>query len=234
MIRKKRSHWRLKLLRWHRRVGVVLGIFLVWMTLSGILLNHDHDLGLDQKTLASSFWLHWYGIGGQQPLMLGNRELRLVENGLWLERQNLGTCPALLGMVQVNDLVVVACPEHVLLLTPSGELIDQTDQARGLSLHINALAVADDQVYLQSGNKVYHLNIDDLSTIENDRQITALSWQEPRTAGATITWERWLLDAHSGRLFGKSGPWLVDILAVAVALLVLSGWLLAKKRHHLP
>ena len=40
---KKKLHWRLWLLRWHRRIGVVLSVFLLWMLMSGVLLNHGDD-----------------------------------------------------------------------------------------------------------------------------------------------------------------------------------------------
>ena len=59
---KKKTHWRLKILKWHRRIGVVLSVFLLWMLASGILINHANDLQLDKQQLNNEFWLKWYGL----------------------------------------------------------------------------------------------------------------------------------------------------------------------------
>jgi hypothetical protein len=39
----------------------------------------------------------------------------------------------------------------------------------------------------------------------------------------TISWQRLLLDLHSGRWFGAYGVWLVDLAAVILLFLALSG-----------
>ena len=56
---KKKLHWRLWLLRWHRRVGVMLSFFLLWILMSGVLLNHGDDFHWDKKAISSDFWLTW-------------------------------------------------------------------------------------------------------------------------------------------------------------------------------
>jgi uncharacterized iron-regulated membrane protein len=44
--------------------------------------------------------------------------------------------------------------------------------------------------------------------------------------------ERVILDLHSGRFFGKLGPWLFDIAALLLILLSLSGaWIWLKRRR---
>lgn len=38
--------FRLLLLRWHRRLGLFAAVFLIWLAVSGILLNHTASLNL--------------------------------------------------------------------------------------------------------------------------------------------------------------------------------------------
>jgi hypothetical protein len=45
----KKFHWRFIVLRWHRRIGLVLSVFLLWMLASGVLLNHSDDLSLSKR-----------------------------------------------------------------------------------------------------------------------------------------------------------------------------------------
>lgn len=48
------------------------------------------------------------------------------------------------------------------------------------------------------------------------------SWYEADIA-ASMTWDQWLLDMHTGRFFGTYGPYVMDAAAVFLLLLALSG-----------
>ena len=58
----KKVHWRLIILRWHRRIGLVLSVFLLWMLASGVLLNHSDDLSLHKRFMSNVKLLQWYGV----------------------------------------------------------------------------------------------------------------------------------------------------------------------------
>jgi hypothetical protein len=228
---KKKFHWRLWLLRWHRRIGVLLSVFLLWMLVSGVLLNHADDFQWDKKAISSQFWLYWYGV--DQPthqIVIANKVVTITDSGLYLFEQNLGDCSLLLGVIYLSDQVVIACPQHLLLLTKEGEVIDQIDNQLGLQQTFTAAASENNTVFLQDLDTVYRLNTEDLSlsVIVNHPD----TWLKPISPSARISMERWLLDAHSGRLFGHWGVWLIDALALFLVILVLSGWVLAKKRHQ--
>ena len=85
-------------------------------------------------------------------------------------------------------------------------------------------------MFLQDNKAVYRLNTDDLSFAIAANHPN--NWLKPVLPSARISMERWLLDAHSGRLFGRWGVWIVDALALLLCVLVFSGWALAKKRHQ--
>ncbi|MGS0729088.1 PepSY-associated TM helix domain-containing protein, partial [Shewanella sp. 0m-11] len=46
-----------------------------------------------------------------------------------------------------------------------------------------------------------------------------------------LTWERVLLDMHSGRFFGSLGPWIMDLVALSLLIMAFTGcyiWLQQK------
>lgn len=229
----RRFHWRFFLLRWHRRVGVVLAVFLIWMAGSGVALNHAGDWGLDREMLQSPFWLQRYGVTPPVMLDLGERRLVLTSAGLLDGRQPLGECVRLLGVARLETQVVVACDSRVLLFTRQGELVEQMDIRRGLPGPFLGMAVVGEQIFLQRARDVMRLDLLDLSAQAAQPDAVPLeAWQASVEAPAGISRERLMQDLHSGRLLGAWGPWLVDLLALAVTVLALSGWALARKRHH--
>jgi uncharacterized iron-regulated membrane protein len=87
-------------------------------------------------------------------------------------------------------------------------------------------------IFLKDEHSIYQLNTDDLSfSVVNPSQ--SLSWFAPSLPSKQISLERVLLDAHSGRLLGGWGKYLVDAFAAILFILLISGWWLAKKRHKI-
>jgi hypothetical protein len=230
----RRSHWRFFLLRWHRRIGVVLGLYLFWMAGSGVLLHHAADLGLDRQLLESPFWLARYGVSPPHHFRIGVKEFVLGGQGLSTGPTLLGECRTLLGVAVVPDSRLLVCENRLLLLTPQGELVEQTDGGRGLSGPFTAMAARNNQVWLRQAGSGAVLALDpmDFSLHPATEALPDGVWLSPVAAPAALSGERLLQDLHSGRLLGRFGPWLVDFLAIAVLGLAVSGWALARKRHH--
>ncbi len=231
---KKKTHWRLKVLKWHRRIGVVMGIFLLWMLVTGVIINHANDLQLDKKAVNSSFWLKWYGLSSAEPQKIGQQSLVLNQQGLWLNSQNLGECSSLVGVAHFSQETVLVCPEHILLLTPTGELVDHIDKSRGLMIRAEKVAIDNQHLVVMDHNQqLYQLDTQTLSFNAFQASANPLNWQAVQAPQAQLSYEQWLLDAHSGRLLGQWGKWLVDGLSLFLMILIFSGWYLAKRRHHL-
>ena len=106
----------------------------------------------------------WYGVSERSNnLIIANKVLTVTDNGLYLAEQNLGDCSLLLGVIHLSDQVVIACPQHILLLSKAGELIDQIDQNIGLQQIFTATTSENGIVFLQDNKAVYRLNTNDLS-----------------------------------------------------------------------
>lgn len=58
----RRNGWRRFLFVWHWRIGLAATLFLIILTISGILLNHSRTLGLHDIDLTTQGMLNWYDI----------------------------------------------------------------------------------------------------------------------------------------------------------------------------
>ena len=229
---KHKTLGRLRVLKWHRRMGVILSFFLLWMLGSGILINHAHDLALDKRSVQSDFWLTWYGLSPAKNLSIGSKNVTLNQEGLWLGEHNVGDCSRLLGVAHLPQEVVIVCPSHIFLLSLAGELIDHVDKSRGLVETLVKVAVVDQHVILQDQtHHLYKLDTQALALVLQPPSETHIPWQHAQLPQQQLSYERWLLDAHSGRLWGIGGKWLVDGFSLVMIVLIISGWLLAARRR---
>ncbi len=46
--------------RWHRRIGITVAVWLILLSISGVLINHANDWGLDQKALPQTIQAAFY------------------------------------------------------------------------------------------------------------------------------------------------------------------------------
>ncbi len=225
----RRQYFRVWLRRWHRRLGLVSAFFVLWLALTGIALNHTHELGLDSVPLENQLLRSLYGVGpspatpdiGPQRLPAG--DLGVTLGRLQLGERDIGACPQLVGAVEQAAQWLVVCRDRLWLLTPEAEVIDQADTVRGVPDNISALAQAEGRILLRTPDQVWAVNLADLSLAPHVVD-AELSWQAAAAAQSPdLDWEQVLLDLHSGRLFGSAGVLLMDIMALLFAVLALSG-----------
>lgn len=237
-----RSHLRFTLLRWHRRIGLVAAVFLLLLAVTGILLNHTHDIGLDQAPLENRWLRAHYGLESAETPenrhQLAGRSLQALDGQLRLGKERLTDCPQLVGVMEKRDQVLVVCSDRLILLTPDGQLIDQADSLRGIPSGLSAWSEQGDTILLKTRDSSVGVNLADLS-VHPVSAGSDVQWQgsAPDVVAAppdAITWERVVLDLHSGRLFGRVGVWVVDFMGVASILLALSGVYVFWRRRHRP
>lgn len=141
-----RAELRWKLLRWHRRTGLVVALLVVWLAATGVLIGHADALGLPQRHLQAPWLLRWYGLPapqlqaafelpGPQAAAGGSaaasRWLSQWGDAAWLDRQRLELPPlqALLGAfpleVAGSPLLLLVDRRQALVLTPQGQRVDQ-------------------------------------------------------------------------------------------------------------
>ena len=240
MRNRRHNRFRLMLLRWHRRVGVVIACLVILLVLTGIPLNHTADWALDRVTLRSPWLLAHYGIEAPEVRGFPLAEQWVLQVGslLFLDDTEVARCDsALVGALASGEVLIVACATELLFLTTDGRLIERVGSAHGLPAPLTGLASAQGQVWMQGGAADWYV-------LDSQR----LSWRavppgqvlqplapnasipdplrgvvQRQVTGESLTLERVLLDLHSGRLFGRAGVWIMDLAGLLLLVIALSG-----------
>ena len=224
--------------RWHRRLGLFTAVLALLLAVTGIALNHSPQWGFDHR-LVTAEWI--YRLYGEQADELpayraGNHWLfRTAEGQLYLDHLKVSACGGeLVGGHVHSGLVIAACADEMLLLTGSGELVESITPGMGLPSPLSGIGLAEEQLLLQTADGWMRADIDRL-VFDQPAQAGAIIQQGapgvlPRKLQSRIpwrnhwlSWERLLLDLHSGRLGGAAGVWLVDIAGLLLCILGLSG-----------
>lgn len=225
----------------HRYLGLLAALFVVLLAITGIMLNHTETLRLNERAIYSDKILEWYGINTDIPekgYRVGEHWISHKIQSVFFDADSLeGSLTVLTGAVNKNDLIIISGAEKVMLLTQTGELVDVFDQANGLpDGKILRLGFSEmQQVILETEKGIFAAGSDFIAW--QDTEADNIKWSQQLALpevlkasmkknwrGEGITLERLTLDLHSGRLFGrKAGVLLMDLAAIIMILLVLSG-----------
>ncbi|MCB1688857.1 MAG: PepSY domain-containing protein [Halioglobus sp.] len=234
---------------WHRRVGLVVALFALLLAVTGIVLNHTSQLGLDRSFVPWSWLTQLYGDDSSDlpAFKLGEKWLTRASGGhVYLDAQEVAPCSGrLVGAVAADDLLYAGCAEELLLLTREGALVESVSASTGLPAPLQAIGLIDEQLVLQSGGSWWLADLDVMDFSQRapaggavirqlvpDRLPESIRARIPAPS-QWLSWERVLLDLHSGRLFGRFGVLWMDMMGVLLATLATSGvamWWLHRRR----
>ena len=235
-------------LRWHRRVGLSIMVVLVFLSITGILLNHSPAAGLSKKILSFEWLLDWYGfetvaltgfeVGKQWIYHPGDREL-------FLDGQPVASCvPPLLNATRTDSFLTALCKDELVIFNFNGELVEKINTLSGLPEHTTNMRYLDDTLLIQSHNEILSL---DINTLEIEpSELIIESWPLPSSLPSTIvdelkqssqlpgiSLETVILDLHSGRFFGDLGVLFVDFMGLLTVFLAMTGtyvWLMKRRK----
>lgn len=230
----------------HRRMGLISALFVLVLAITGLVLHYSNVMGLDRSYVSSPALLTWYGIEAPETgaaFEAGSSIVVQIGQSLYLDGRLLsGAYSPLVGMVAAPFGFVIATRGELLLLTNRGEIIEEFGAQHGLPLPLSKLAVSDGLFWLQSDGFVYQADFDRLEfvPVESAPRSWSETTQVPERLAADLTqqytasllsWERLILDLHSGQLFGAFGRILVDIMALLFILMAVTGvWIWSKRR----
>ena len=234
---------------WHARVGVITALFLLFLAISGLALNHTDVLSLAKRDVKATWLMHWYGLKSTIPTQgyffkdgyLATADGRWVMDGHLLRK---GADQPLVGAVTWAETRAIASVETLYLYTPQGQLVDKLSDAELPDKPIKQLGLAGDKLVLETVHGSF-VSSDALTWLQyNGEQPIWSKWQtlpsnelsEVKKAFApSLPLERIILDLHSGRIFGRYGPLLMDLAALVLIVLSISGvWIYLRIVRKLP
>ncbi|MCE9677717.1 PepSY domain-containing protein [Shewanella sp. AS1] len=238
---------------WHRRLGIVSAILVILVSLTGIMINHSHSLGLGAKPVRQAWLLDHYGIKAPEniklfnltPLIAASHGQLWIDDKLVLEADN-----PILAVAQYQQQYLAIDRHHLYLIAKDGQLLERQSQETGLPDKLLSLGLVshDDktQVWLNS-EQGHYLADPELIDWQVDTPPAGLSWLSPLDSDSAkltktqvsaqeqvslnvrssyLNWERVLLDLHSGRIFGLSGTLVFDLVALSLIFMAISGFYL--------
>lgn len=247
---------------WHRTLGLFAGIFVIILAVTGILLNHTADAGLDSRYVQSAWLLDWYGIAPSTPLVsyavrehwVSQLGTRIYYDAIEVAVDAESLPGLLLGAVALPEMVVVATEGRLILLTHKGEHIEtlansqksnsQESNSQGLPAGIRSIGVSDEHLVVRTAQGDYVADTDLLQwkaqSVEDARWAVVGVAPQVITQrllaayrGTGLTLERVVLDLHSGRIVGGWGRWIMDIAAGILIFLAATGaWMWLKQRQR--
>jgi hypothetical protein len=232
--------------RWHARIGFAAMLFFLVLAVTGFVLNHASELGLDARYVHSAGLARWYGIEVEVPrrAFRSGAHALIAANGRWLLDGKVSgeKLPPPVGLAELGGMVAVASEIELRLYDGDRRLIDRLASNALPAVPIQAIGSSSEGLVVRTAAGTFAS--DDALSWKRSRA-GAVSWSEPVAVSTEeqhacevalapgISVQQLLLDAHSGRLAGRYGPVFVDLLAVLLAVLAASGaWLFIAPRRR--
>jgi hypothetical protein len=240
------------ILAWHRWLGIVSALFLLSLSITGLALNHTELLRLDQITIRHSAILERYGMAGGSEISAyrihATQTLAHLDGQLFYNSTPLASGRQPLGIIEGDPLSVIATSDALLYIAANGELIEtvsnsqlpyHTLSAVGRTDSDSAVLVSDDGPFTADADWLTFDRYQGSYTVDSlpriDLDAAAANAILDAFQGGGVSLYRVLLDLHSGRLFGWGGRTVMDLSAIAIIILILSGiggWLRKSRRQR--
>ena len=236
---------------WHRYSGLFAALFVIFVTATGIALNHTDGLDLKSHHVSSSLILDRYQIQNPAKTLRFKTNDRIISQADDLLFVGANTIIPLesdiLGAVELKDWLFVALRDEILLIDSTDQRVATLTDLDGVPGNILKIGLDDrGQVNILANGQIHHLKAD--FNIQKAAVTSAVSWSQPEPisdASAAelnqqyrsniISLETLMLDIHSGRFFGSYGAVFFDFVGIILLFLSVSGviiWLRQRDGHR--
>lgn len=226
---------------WHRVLGLMTALPLVWVVITGALLNHTVDWKLDEIQIENGLILSAYGmVPSGDPVGLSIQDRRVVswDGVVFLDGRPLSIVGSLIGAVSDGDGIAVVSDEQVLRLDAAGESIEYLDELALPELPLTGVAMDSNNVWVRSG-EIWHLVSQDWLTFESHddvgfdpQELLVVTNDEERAilrkawSGEGVPASRVLLDLHAAKFLGPISKYFYDLVAICTIWLSVTGLML--------
>jgi hypothetical protein len=239
-----------KLHKWHRRIGLLASGFMIFLVVTGIALQHSDDFELNRKFLSNTWLLNYYGIK-PNPITSYQTDNQIVSHAgetIYLSgKPILQDISVIHGAIKYpsnsNDEIIIATNNALITIDHNGNIVDEITTQDGLREAPIGITLSKDNTTVLRGINSSWESLGDLT----DWQMLHSphpQWSEPSITlpalkqvieshdmSQQINLERFILDAHSGRFFGKYGIYIIDLAAILLLILSITGiWLWVVRR----
>lgn len=233
---------------WHRYAGLFAALFVIFITISGIALNHTDDLSLKKQHINSGLLLERYNIQAPASILsfeTAHYTITQADGRLFIGDNTLSTENTLVGALEHDNRLIAALTDSILLIDSTNQLIETLNELDGVPKTIEQLGFnKNGHLLILAQQTLYQLN-DDLTvtavaaSIENDiiwSSPTPLSEEqissfEHRYKSNIISLETFILDIHSGRFFGQYGTLFFDFVGLVLLFLAFTGIIIWAKQR---
>jgi len=228
---------------WHRRIGLISSIFLLWIAVTGLLLNHAESLGLEGPTRMGAL-AQWMGVSVECDAVgwpVSRGVLVACENGLYLDEQQIAELASLKAAAEAAPWVVALGPDGLWVFDFDGRLADVLT----LPASVDMLLQTANGLVLMAEDQAWELDAEYLELRPYPAALPSASAPDSvpldaatqaafaaRASGQALSWSRLLQELHSGRVLAHVGPRLLDLAAVALILLAVLGISIDVRRSH--
>jgi len=230
----------------HRSMGAIVAIFVLILATTGIFLNHTSDFELDKRYLTWDWLLNHYGMNEVQAdavYLLDRHTISQFGSQVFIDANPVTQSHLpILGGIIIDDLMVLATEDALLLFTPEGEFIEQMGDGLGIPATIQNIGLFHGDPVVQTRNGMWRSDF----MLDQWEQLSleGVGWSEPKVVmptsvqdalstyfrGKGVTVERVILDVHNGHILGRFGIWFADLLGGFLVLISLTGlWLWARR-----
>ena len=228
------------LLAIHRWIGIGAALFLIILSITGLLLNHTGRLQLDTIKIRHPIFLNLYGIEGADAIDSyqsdGGHMISYINGQLFVDAISIGTGEKPVGIIHATEFTIIATKSQLIVVDPDQGLVERLE---GDSLPYDSLEsvgkreggepvlIADNGQWVADPEwlsfEPYTGELMPVRIQSTDLNSEQMEQVLKHYRGEGISLYRILLDLHSGRLFGSTGRTMADLTAVAVILLLFTG-----------
>jgi len=232
----------------HKFTGIAVCVFLIHLSITGIFLNHTEDLGLDEKYTDSPMILALYNISmpnKEESFLVDNHFISRFGNQVFLDNQPVFKSEVpIIGAITFNQMLIIAIKNELVLLTEDGELIEKLTTANGVPENIQKLGAFNSLLFLKTSNQVWESNDEGqewrVSSSSFNKWSNEVVMPDEKTQqvesyflGKGVSLEQFFLDLHNGNIIKGFGKWILDIIAIFLLLISISGvWIWLRKKRY--
>lgn len=225
--------------RWHRVLGIASTLVVIVTVMTGLALNHGEALSLSQSHPDNAVVDKLYRQSAASvPEGYGTPRGWVTQLGAqtYLDTQSIAQHDTpLVGAVVRDDMLLVAYRDALVQYDGTGQWVESYGALDGLPPPLTRLGSDARALAVETASGVLYFDLEQGKVSVAPKE-AMIGWShgarlppELETGladayrGSGVSYERVLLDLHSGRMFGRVGEFVVDAAALCLLTLALSG-----------